>query len=506
MAQKVAVTGSEGYEKLMKGVDFLADGVKSTLGPYGRLFLLEKGNKASNDGITIARELVGSIEDDIERRGATYVLEASSKVNDELGEGTTTAMTLSQAVIREGNRLTGGTISSKMSVRSFKNKLEEEKKIVIEKIDALATPITSEEQLIQSALVSVENDELATMIGKAQWELGPEGWILAEETAFPVSSYERITGLRVDNGFGSSFIVNNQEKEALEVKNVKVIYTNHTVKDIKVFRDVLQSLNAVGVTDVIIMARAFTEEAIRQCLEHMKNGFNVYPLNAPYTDHTEIMYDLQAILGGSLINSEERGLDSVQLSDVGFATSVLAKRYSTVFTGLDDEATKERVAKRVDMLTKKLDGSKSSFEKVHLSTRIAQLTNGFGLLMVGARTEQERKYLKDKVDDAVNAVRIAYQEGTVSGAGQALKAISDELPEDFILKRVLAVPYEQIMRNAGETFEVDEWVRDPVKVLRVCLEVATSLAGTFVALGGAVATKTEKPVCCAKQNAQEGVE
>lgn len=497
MVKKVSAIGFEGRDKLVKGANYIADAVKKTIGPGGQNFAIEKGNRVTNDGITIAKELIGSQEDEIEEQGAKILLNAVTRANDEVGDGSSTATILTQSIVKEAVRQlpSKDRLVGKMTTTQLLKAIETDFQTVVEKLKETATPIETEQQLIDVATVSVENQELGELIGKTQWSLGAEGVILAEETNDRACSVELLSGIMLDNGFGSSMVINNPEKEALEVKNVAVIYTNHTVSDLQVVAPVIEQLIKIGKRDIIFMSRAFTNEAIQQCLKNMENGLNIYPLNAPYTDQAEIMLDLQAVLGGRFINTDVDSLDSLQVSDVGFATHVIAKRSTTIITGKDDEAAKERVKSRIEKLEQKRQGTGSEFERRNLSTRIAQLTNGFALLKIGAISETERKYLKDKADDAVNAVRAAFQEGIVKGGGLALYEISEELPEESILKNAIKAPHLEIKANIGEDFNVPEQVVDAVKVLRVALEKACSVAGILATAGGAVVTKKKKECC-----------
>lgn len=498
MINKVASIGFEGRDKLVAGADYIANAVKKTIGPGGQNFAIEKGNRVTNDGITIARELLGSQEDEIEEQGAKILLNAVTRANDEVGDGSSTATVLTQAIVKEAVRQlpSKDRLVGKMTPSQLLRKIDEEYHDVVNKLKETAVPIETEQQLIDVATVSVENTELGTLIGKTQWELGPEGVILAEETNDKTCSIERLTGIMVDNGFGSAMVINNPEKEALEVKNVAVIFTNHTVSDLTVVAPVIEQLIKLGNKEIVFMARAFTNEAIQQCLKNMEAGLNIYPLNAPYTDQAEIMQDLAAILGGRFINIDVDSLDSLQVSDVGFATHVLAKRSTTIFTGKEDEKSKTRIDKRLEVLEKKKEGTGSEFERKSLATRMAQLKYGFALLKIGAVSETERKYLKDKADDAVNAVRAAFQEGIVKGGGLALYEIADTLPEDSILANALKAPHIEIKANYGEEFTVPDSVVDSVKVLRVALEKACSVAGVLATAGGAVVTRKKKDKCC----------
>lgn len=497
MYNRKADIGVAGRDKLVAGANYIADAVKSTLGPGGQNFAIEKGNRITNDGLNIAKELLGSLKDETEDRGARLLVDNATKTNDEVGDASTTFMVLTQATLKESLRYlpSKDRIVGKLSPMALIRKLETEQGEVIEKLKAISKPVESEEEMIAIAKVSVEDPLLGDLIGKTQWELGPEGYILAEETTDKVSSIERMDGLLLDNGFGSSAVINNPEKEALEVRNVSVIYTNHTIsineftqgeqKPMSAILETIQSLIKRGQKDMVIMARGFTNEAVQWCISQQQAGVNIYPLNAPYTDQAEVMYDLQAVLGGRFINSDTDSLNDIQLSDVGFATHILAKRMSTVLAGKNSE----KVAERIKVLEEKYKGAGSNFEKNTLKKRIAQLQNGFALLKVGGKTDIERKYLKDKADDAVASVRSALQEGTVKGGGLALYEIAEGLDDTYILKNPLQSVHLQLKNNAGEDFLIEEWVRDSTKTLMVVLERAVSTASVLATAAGAVSAK-----------------
>lgn len=491
---KVVVYGADARTKILKGGLLVADVVKRTLGPFGANALLEKGNRITNDGVSIAREIRS--DDEIEQLGVSKMIEVATRTNDIAGDGTTTAITLAGALMSKiATLLTNKEVilAGVLKPSEVIRKVEEERALVTEKLLAMATKIDSEEGLIAVAKVSVEDDELGTLIGKAQWEIGPEGYLIAEETTSALSSVERIRGIRIDNGFSSSAIVNKPDKKALEVEDVKIIYTSHTIETLNQILSTIQSLVSTGTTKMIIMARAFTPTAIQECITNIEKGIDIYPLNAPYTDQSEIMRDLQAILGGTFLGNEERDLSSLQLSDVGVAKMVVARQWDTVFTGFDDPITLARIEARITVLEEKLIASGSDFEKALLNQRIAQLKNGFGLIKVGAATDTERGYRKDKVDDAVSAVRAALQEGVVPGAGQALKTIAEGLPSDSILKDALMAPYQQIKLSAPSDFVIADWVQDPVKVVRIALEKACSVASSLSTAEIGIATKKERP-------------
>lgn len=493
---KIIKIGTGARSELIKGANFLADAVGSTLGPFGANFFLEKGNKITNDGATIAREI--ELKNEIQHRGVVALREATLRANDEVGDGSTSTTVLAQAILKEAVRFLGddekGIHGKKTPIEVIKQ-IEAERKEVTEKLIAMSTQIETKEQLIDSAIVSVEDKELGALIGGAQWELGKDGILIAEDTAERESSFEKVKGLRIDNGFGTSFMINNHEKQTLEIEHSRVIMTNHTLQDLRPLKSIIDQLVKNGVTVITIIARAFTETAIKVCSENInKGGVMIYPLNAPYTDQAEIMKDLAAVLGGTFYHYEDRALEDMQLSDVGFGEKIIAKRYEAIITGKDDEKIKIRVDARLAELEAKLAGSVSEFEKRGLNGRIAQLQSGFGIMKIGANSDAERARIKDKADDAVNAVRAAYQEGVVSGAGLAFKEISEALPDTYILKRPLLSIYQQIMARAPKDFVVEDWVKDPVKVLRIALEKACSVAGSFATAEGATATERDRPM------------
>lgn len=499
MKQKVVLVGTAAREKLLKGANFGADAVKSTLGPYGQNAVsgLQGQIKITNDGKTIAHEI--QLEDEIENLGWRVLKEAALKVDEEVGDGTTTAITLAQSTLTEGNKYLKkeGSFVGKMSAVALSKKIGEETKEVIEKLALMATPVTTRDQLIEVARVSVEDVTLAELIGGTQWDLGKDGTIVPEESNNTTDSVEPIRGVRIDNGFGTSLILNNLAKGTFEVKNTRIILTNYEINGenpLKPLQKVLTELAEAGIQEVVIVARAFSPLAIQQCMESYKSGFHISPMNAPYTDQGQVMRDLEAVTGARYIDQEQSTLESLELKDAGFAEHITASHFSAVITGKrNDQVLEARIATRIEELEKSLQASESPFEKRNISARLSQLKNGFALLKVGANSVAERKYKFDKVQDAVNATKLSLQEGTVPGGGQALKTISEDLPDDYILKPVLLAPYKQIMKNAGGTIEIPEWVRDPVKVVKVALIKATSVAAQLSTVEIGIEWKNVKP-------------
>ncbi len=507
---KISITGTvknpaQAREKSITGMSYVATAVKSTIGPFGLNFLLEKGNKITNDGYNIASELCGTIQDEFERRGALVAHEASAKTNDMVGDATSTAWALTDAIVKEAVRFLPNekTIKAKKTPSQIIKEINEAKTIVLTELEKMVTPITSKEELIKSALVSVEDETIAELLGSTQWDLGPEGRIIAEEVNEPECSIEHVEGLKLDNGFTSSGLVTNPEKNSLELNDMPILLTNYTIgqEEILAMREtIFNPLISQKKTGLIIMARAFTSEAIKLCQESLKTGFSIIPLNAPYTDQAQVMKDIEAIVGGTYIDSEAASLSDIYISDIGFTKRIVAQQFNSIITGVKDEKSVERIQKRVDTLNKKLIGSQSDFEKRMIEERVAQLSNGFAILKVGSRSVTNRKRLKDKCDDAVNAVRLALKGGTVPGAGQAFKQISETLEEGNILKRPLTVIHDQIINSAPDGWEIPEWVRDPYLVLKAALENACDFAGTFASVNGIITTENPPKCNCNKND------
>lgn len=475
-------------DRIMRGVNFICDAVKQTLGPWGKNFLLEKGLKITNDGISIAKEI--QMKDEIEDLALRIVREVAVKTNEEAGDGTTTALTLAQAILKKALfLLPGKKLKGQKSAVQIRKQINEECAAVVKHLGEMATPIKTKEELVNVAMVSSEMEDMAKMIAETQWELGPDGVIIPEESNDTGISIERVNGVRFDNGFGTSLMMNNLEKQRLEVKDVHVIMTNYTIKDLNPLKPVLDQMVKNRWTDIVIIARAFTDETVKLCMENHKAGVKLYPINAPYVNQAQVMEDLAAVLGGTFINSEKQNLEDVQISDVGFAEKVLCYRFSAIFTGAGQ---KDRIEKRLEDLKREREGEESSFARKQLDQRISQLTNGFAILNVGALSATDRKYKYDKAEDAVNSVRSALQEGTVPGAGLAFKQISEGMSEDNILKVPLKAVYDQIMANAGEEIEVEPWVRNSVKSDRVALQNACQIAADLATTCGAVANEFPK--------------
>jgi len=501
MSKKISIGGIEARDEAIKGLELISHPVCDSIGPFGLNHLSEKGNKISNDGAFIAQQLLPTIKDEFQRRGATVVNENVNKINDEIGDFSSTSWAMHEAIIKEAIRYLPkkGTIKAKKNPAEIAKMLETSKNEVIAKLEKMSVPVSSKEELIKCALVSVEDEKVAELLGTMQWELGKDGRIIAEEVNETECSIEKVKGIKLDNGFGATHLITNAEKQSLEVVKVPIMLTNYTIGEAEIqllTASVFKPLIAQKKFGVIIIARAFTAEAIKKCTESMAAGFAIFPINAPYTDQREVMRDIEAVVGGRYIDNEEASLEDIIISDIGFCERLEARLMDGLITGTDNEQAKARVEKRVETIRQKLAGSQSDFEKRALEERIAQLTNGFAILKVGSKSVTDRKRLKDKADDAVNTVRNALKEGTVRGAGLALKEISDKMEEGNILKRPLLCIHEQIVSSAPEDFQVPEWVRDATYSLKVVLERTCAFVPSFISINSIDTTANKKECKC----------
>lgn len=493
----INVIGLEARNKAIKGMSYVASAVKSTIGPHGLNFLLEKSNAITNDGITIANALCPTIKDEFERRGALVANEASSKTNDMVGDATSTAWALTDAIIKEAVRFLPNdkSLIAKKTPAEIAQMIVTSKTTVLTALEEMVKPIESEDELVKSALVSVEDLIIAQLLGSMQWELGAEGHIIAEEVNDIESSIEKVSGIRLDNGFGGSHLITNPEKQSLEVNDVSILLTNYTIgaeELIALKTSIITPLVNQKKIGLIIVARAFTSDAIKMCQESAMAGFALFPINAPYTNQREVMKDIESVVGGRYIDTEDSALSDIYITDIGYCKRLEARQFDAVVTGVEDGKALERKTKRIELLTKSLIGEKSDFMKKMIEDRIAQLSNGFAILKVGSQSITNRKRLKDKCDDAVNAIRLALKGGTVKGAGQAFKDISETLEDDNILKRPLTVVFDQIMSSAPDGFVIEEWVRDPYIVLKTALTNACETAAVFSSVNGIVVIKDRK--------------
>lgn len=506
MAKKrIALGGPEAKAAAFAGVKYLASAVKLTMGPYGRNFAsgVRGGPIAiSNDGVSLAKEMVGTAPTEFQEIGLRAAVEAATKTNDAAGDGTTGAIVLTEAIL-EATGFDTNAVGSKPAVQ-VAEQIRQESELVVEKLNNMAVQIKNREHLVAVAKVSVENDALAELIGGTQWDLSSDGVMVVEEQNLPTDDVEFVNGVRWDNGFSSSRFITNQEKQSLELQKVHVLVTNRVFNTAKALGELQQlwtKLIEQGSTALVIIGRAFDETAINFCVKNLqtiaqgKGTYALWPVNAPYTDQDNIMEDIAAVLGGKYI-THDRNFETLTVGDVGYATNLTVRRFEGSVTGLtkgEDERIDQLVAARVTEIEEKLKGDISPFEKRQLSARKAQLTSGTAIIKIGAETEQERRYKKDKAEDAVNAVKAAIQEGVVPGGGMALYHVADDMPAGSLITEALRAPYKQIMANAGQKFMIEDYVQDPLRVVRTAFQKASSIARSLSTTEVLVTWQEEKP-------------
>lgn len=530
----VTKVGLDARGDLLAGARYAADSVGRTLGPNGRNWITGvRGGTPhiTNDGVSILRELWHPEE--IVMLGIRAIREAALKLNEICGDGTTSATVVTYEILRVANmrlgynidiedpaskKMTHATMVGAPNVMDLKRQIDTEALIVIDALKKMAEPVKDLKEFIGAVRVAVEDENLAEMIATMQWELGPQGTILVEDSNDREDTMEKINGIRYDSGFTTSRIINNQEKQALELEEVSVIMTNATVHALSDFAGrigegtggVIDSVMKNCVANgrerrLVIIASKFDQVAMKEIEMNFQKGTEIYPIHAPYFNRNQIFKDIAAVLGGTFVDVEEGGhsLRNMTLSDVGFASKVEATRWNAVLAGITDEKASNRISTQVALLEKELKGEKSVFAQDHLRTRISQLKGGIGLLKVGALSETDQKRKHDKIDDAVASARSALQEGLVPGAGLALKLIADEvLAKDAILREPLTSIHQYIVANSGSTFTIEPWVKDPVKVMRLVVEKAASIAGNMVTAEGAIDHENPKPRYVEESTAQ----
>jgi len=532
MAKEV-LFGEELKKKLKKGIDTVADAVKVTLGPRGRNVVLDKGYGGpmiTNDGVSIAKEI--TLKDKFENMGAEIIKEVASKTNDLAGDGTTTATVLTQALVHEGLRQTTMGINA-MAVR---NGMEHASVDVVAALKSMATPINGLEEIKQVATISAENAELGEKIAETIDKVGKDGVVTVEESQSFGIETEFTEGMQFDKGYVSPYMVTNSERMESEYKDAHILITDKKIASVQEILPLLEKVAQTGKKELVIIADDVEGEALATLVVNkLKGGFSVLAVKAPgYGDRKkEILDDLAITTGGTVI-SEDMGLklETVELEQLGKADRVVATKDNTTIVG--GGGTKAAINDRVAALKAQLDQASSKFDKEKLSERIAKLSGGVAVIRVGAATETEMKYLKLKIEDAVNATRAAIEEGIVPGGGTSLaraaavvekgmdkkKNLSrEELIGYSIVLKALEAPLKQIADNTGKLDGavvvqkvkeaggnagydaakgemIDDMIKagiiDPVKVERAGVQHAVSAAAILLTTEAAIADEPEE--------------
>ncbi len=525
---------------LKRGVDKVADAVRVTIGPRGRNVVIDKGYGAptiTNDGVTIAKDI--TLSDKFENMGAEIVKEVASKTNDVAGDGTTTSVVLTQALVKAGfERMLMG--ANPMGIRRG---IEEATRDTVAVLKKIAKPIQTQEEVKQVATISAESEEIGAIIAETIKKVGKDGVVTVEESqSFGVES-EVVEGLEFDKGYTSPYMVTNPERMEAEYKDVPVLLTDKKISTIKDILPFLEKLAASGKKELVIIADEVEGEALTTfVLNKLRGGFNILAVKAPgYGDKKKEMLSDIAVTIGAKVVSEEVGItfENAELNVLGRAGRVVSTKDNTVIVG--GKGKKAAIEERVEQLRTQREQTTSKFDIEKLDERIGKLSGGVAVIRVGAATETEMKYLKLKIEDAVNATKAAIAEGIVVGGGSALAKVSKKLEEKFrdskeaknahentqsaefsagylAVVEALKEPLRQIAENAGKESGVvlaevlkggphsgydaltDEFVKDmfeagiidPVKVARSAVENAGSAVAILLTTEVAIADEPEK--------------
>ena len=519
---------------LKRGVDIVAAAVKVTLGPKGRNVALDKswgGPTITNDGVSIAKEI--TLADKFENMGASIVKEVATKTNDKAGDGTTTAVVLTQAIIHEGLKRTALGANAMMVRRG----IEAAARDAVDELKKMAREVKGKTDIRQVATISAESEELGKIIADTVEKVGKDGVVTVEESqSFGIDS-DFVDGMEFDKGYVSAYMITNAERMEAEAKDAPILITDKKISTVKDILPLLEKLAQSGKRDLVIIADDVDGEALATfVVNKLKGVFNVLAVKAPgYGDRKkEMLADIAITVGGQVITDDLGiSLEKAELSMLGRANRVVATKDSTIIVG--GKGKKSDINERVAQLRKQVENTDSKFDKEKLEERIAKLSGGVAVIRVGAATETEMKYLKDKIEDAVNATKAAIAEGIVPGGGAALAKVGEKLGKKIdskahdeytvgyrILLSALSAPLLQIARNAGredaavvlqevvkkgpafgfnasaesdDTSIVDMYeagILDPVKVTRSCVENAASAAAVLLTTEAAVADIPEE--------------
>jgi chaperonin GroEL len=533
MAKQV-IFDSEVRSALKRGVDIVAGAVRVTIGPRGRNVALDKswgGPTITNDGVSIAKDI--TLPNKFENMGASVVKEVATKTNDKAGDGTTTAVILTAAIVNEGFKRTALGANAMMVRRG----IEAAAKDAVEELKKMAKPVKGKTDIRQVATISAESEELGTTIADIVDKVGKDGVVTVEESqSFGIES-DFVEGMEFDKGYVSPYMITNSERMEAEAKDVAILITDKKISTVKDILPILEKIAQTGKKDLVIIAEDVDGEALATFVVNKLRGiFNVLAIKAPgYGDRKkEMLADIAITVGGQVI-SEDLGikLENADLAMLGRASRIVATKDSTVIVG--GKGKKSDIESRAKSLRAQIENTTSKFDKEKLQERIAKLTGGVAVIRVGAATETEMKYLKDKIEDAVNATKAAIAEGIVPGGGSALAKVAHTLSkkhkaeahDEFtigyrILITALTAPLLQIAENSGredgavivqevmkrggafgydaskDTVEatiVDMYeagIIDPVKVTRSGVENAASAAAVLLTTEVAVADIPEE--------------
>ncbi len=513
-------------EKIMKGVDTLANAVKVTLGPKGRNVVIEKSwgsPQITKDGVTVAKEI--ELEDKFENMGAQMVKEVASKTSDKAGDGTTTATVLAQAIYREGSKL----VVSGMNPMALKNGIDKGVSLVVDELKKMSKKIGDKKEIAQIGTISANNDRtVGDMLSEAMDKVGKEGVITVEEAKGMETTLEIVEGMQFDRGYISPYFVTDPEKMEVNLEDPYILLNEKKISVMKDMVPLLEQIAKMG-KPLLIVAEDIEGEALATLVVNKVRGtLKCAAVKAPgFGDRRKAMLQDIAILTGGKVVSEDMGikLENVKLSDLGTCKKVTIDKDNT--TIVDGAGKRTDIEGRVKQIRAEIEETKSDYDREKLQERLAKIVGGVAVIKVGAATEIEMKERKARVEDALHATRAAVEEGIVPGGGVAyircLKTLDDaNLPDEEqqglnIVRRALEEPLRQIAANAGfegsvvvekvkegkgaygfdaETSQygdlMEAGIIDPTKVARFALQNAASVASLMLTTEAMVAEKPKK--------------
>src|SRR5208283_3648466 len=528
MAAKEVRFGSDARQRMLRGVDILAEAVKVTLGPKGRNVLLDKSFGApriTKDGVTVAKEI--ELSDKFENMGAQMVREVASKTSTEAGDGTTTATVLAQAIVREGAK----AVAAGMNPMDLKRGVDKAVAAIVEELQKHSKKITTPDETAHVGAIAANNDaEIGRMISEAMQKVGNEGVITVEEAKGIQTELDVVEGMQFDRGYVSPYFITNAEKMVAELDQPYVLIHEKKLSGLQPILPLLETVVQSGKPLLIIAEDVEGEALATLVVNKLRGGLKVAAVKAPgFGDRRKAMLEDIAVLTGGQVISEDLGikLENVTLNMLGKAKRVLIEKENT--TIIEGAGKGDDIKGRCNQIRAQIEETTSDYDREKLQERLAKLAGGVAVIRVSGSTEVEVKERKDRVDDALHATRAAVEEGIVPGGGVALaragkilaglKADNDDQRFGIeIIRKAIMMPLRQIAENAGEDgavisgkvlenesygygfdAQMGEYkdlvaagIIDPTKVVRTALQDAASVAGLLVTTEAMVAEKPEK--------------
>jgi chaperonin GroEL len=528
MAAKDVKFGAEAREKMLRGIDILADAVQVTLGPKGRNVVIDKSYGAprtTKDGVAVAKEI--ELADKFENMGAQMVREVASKTNEIAGDGTTTATVLARAIVREGSK----SVAAGMNPMDLKRGIEKAVEAVVVDLKKRSKKVKSNDEIGQVGTISANGDrEVGNMIAEAMAKVGNEGVITVEEAKGLVTELDVVEGMQFDRGYISPYFVTNPDKMVAELDDVLILIHEKKLTNLQPMLPVLEAVVQSG-RPLLIIAEEIDGEALATLVVNkLRGGLKVAAVKAPgFGDRRKAMLEDIAVVTGGQVISEDLGikLENVKLEMLGSAKKVRVDKDNT--TVIDGAGKKADIHSRVAQIKAQIEETTSDYDKEKLQERVAKLAGGVAVIRVGGATEVEVKERKDRVDDALNATKAAVEEGIVPGGGTALlyasKVLKDLVGDNedqtqgiAIVRRAIQYPIRVIVHNAGQEASiivgklmeqksntygydaqgekyvdfVEAGIVDPTKVVRVALQNAASVAGLLITTEAMITDRPKK--------------